>query len=63
MYKFSGSSQNPGSNVHQLSNGHLGKSGEESIAIVHPSGDKGMNKFLHSCSIFEMIRSKALIHL
>ncbi len=43
---FSGSSQNPGSSVLdelQLSNGLLWK---ETITIIHPAGDKGMNKFL-----------------
>ncbi len=49
MLRFSGSSQNPGSSVLdelQLSNGILGKAGEETITIIHPAGDKGMNKFL-----------------
>ncbi len=61
------SSQNPGSSVLdelQLSNGLLWKAGEETITIVHPAGDKGMNKFLqiltgnktfNSCNVFEMI--------
>ncbi len=46
MLRFSGSSQNPGSSVLdelQLSNGLLWK---ETITIIHPAGDKGMNKFL-----------------
>ncbi len=30
----------------QLSNGLLWKAGEETITIIHPAGDKGMNKFL-----------------
>ncbi len=30
----------------QLSNGLLCKAGEETITIIHPAGDKGMNKFL-----------------
>ncbi len=67
MLRFSGSSQNPGSSVLdelQLSNGLLGKAGKETIAIIHPAGDKGMNKFLqiltgyktsNSCNVFEMI--------
>ncbi len=49
MLIFSGSSQNPGSSVLdelQLSNGLLWKAGEETITIIHPAGDKGMNKFL-----------------
>ncbi len=50
MLRFSGSSQNPGSSVQdelQLSNGLLGRAaGEETITIIHPAGDKGMNKFL-----------------
>ncbi len=48
MLRFSGSSQNPGSSVLdelQLSNGLLWKAGEETITIIHPAGDKGMNKF------------------
>ncbi len=67
MLIFSGSSQNPGSSVLdelQLSNGLLWKAGEETITIIHPAGDKGMNKFLqvmtgnktsNSCNVFEMI--------
>ncbi len=67
MLRFSGSSQNPGSSVLdelQLSNGLLWKAGEETITIIHPAGDKGMNKFLqvltgnktsNSCNVFEMI--------
>ncbi len=64
MLRFSGSSQNPGSSVLdelKLSNGLLGK---ETITIIHPAGDKGMNKFLltgnktsNSCNVFEMIVS------
>ncbi len=54
MLRFSGSSQNPGSSFLdelQLSNGLLGKAGEETITIIHPAGDKGMNKFLQvSCT-------------
>ncbi len=49
MLRFSGFSQNPGSIVLdelQLSNGLLGKAGEETITIIHPACDKGMNKFL-----------------
>ncbi len=49
MLRFSGSSQNPGSSILdelQLSNGLLWKAGEETITIIHPAGDKGMNKFL-----------------
>ncbi len=49
MLRFSGSSQNPGTSVLdelQLSNGLLWKAGEETITIIHPAGDKGMNKFL-----------------
>ncbi len=64
MLRFSGSGQNPGSSVLdelQLSNGLLWK---ETITIIHPAGDKGMNKFLqvltgnktsNSCNVFEMI--------
>ncbi len=67
MLRFSGSGQNPGSSVLdelQLSNGLLWKAGEETITIIHPAGDKGMNKFLqvmtgnktsNSCNVFEMI--------
>ncbi len=67
MLRFSGSSQYPGSSVLdelQQSNGLLGKAGEETITIIHPAGDKGMNKFLqiltanktsNFCNIFEMI--------
>ncbi len=47
MLRFSGSSQNPGSSVLdelQLSNGLLWKAGEETITIIHPACDKGMNK-------------------
>ncbi len=67
MFRCSGSSQNPGSSVLdelQLSNGLLWKAGEETITIIHPAGDKGMNKFLqvltgnktsNSCNVFEMI--------
>ncbi|KAI2650264.1 Adenylosuccinate synthetase [Labeo rohita] len=51
--------QNPGSSVLdelQLSNGLLGKAGEETITIIHPACDKGMNKFLqrlvHPISVF-----------
>ncbi len=49
MLRFSGSSQNPGSSVLddlQLSNGLLLKAGEETITIIHPDCDKGMNNFL-----------------
>ncbi len=49
MLRFSGSCQNPGSSVLdelQLSNGLVWKASEETITIVHPAGDKGMNKFL-----------------
>ncbi len=64
MLRLSSSSQNPGSSVLdelQLSNGLLWK---ETITIIHPAGDKGMNKFLqvltgnktsNSCNVFEMI--------
>ncbi len=64
MFRCSGSGQNPGSSVLdelQLSNGRLC---EETITIIHPAGDKGMNKFLqiltgnktsNSCNDFEMI--------
>ncbi len=64
MLRFSGSSQNPGSSVLdelQMSNGLLWK---ETITIIHPAGDKGMDKFLqiltrnktsNSCNVFEMI--------
>ncbi len=67
MLRFSGSSQNPGSSVLdelQLSNGLLRKPGEETITIIHPAGDKGMNTFLqiltgnktyNYCIVFEMI--------
>ncbi len=38
----------------------FGKAGEESITIIHPAGDKGMNKLTgnktsNSCNVFEMI--------
>ncbi len=49
MLRFSGSSQYPGSSVLdelQLSNCLHLKAGEETITIIHPAGDKGMNKFL-----------------
>ncbi len=58
MLRFSGSCQNPGSSV--LDELLL----KEIITIIHPAGDKGMNKFLqiltgnktsNSCNIFEMI--------
>ncbi len=64
MLRCSGSSQNPGSSVLdelQLYNGLLWK---ETITVIHPAGDKGMNKFLqvltgnktsNSCNVFEMI--------
>ncbi len=67
MLRFSGSSQNPGRSVLdelQWSNGLLWKAGEETITIIHPAGDKGMNKFLqvltgnktsNYCNVFEMI--------
>ncbi len=67
MLRFSGYSQYPGSSVLdelQLSNGLLWEAGEETITIIHPAGDKGMNKFLqiltgnktsNSCNDFEMI--------
>ncbi len=67
MIRFSGSSQNPGSSVLdelQMSNGLLWKAGEETITIIHPAGDKSMNKFLpiltgnktsNSCNVFEMV--------
>ncbi len=67
MLRFSGSSQNLGSSVLdelQLSNGLLGKAGEETITIIHPAGDKGMNKFLqvstgnktsNSCNVFVLV--------
>ncbi len=45
MLRCSGSSQNPGSSVLdelQLSNGLLW---QETVTIIHPAGDKGMNKF------------------
>ncbi len=64
MLRFSGSSQNPCSSILdelQMSNGLLVK---ETITIIHPAGDKGMDKFLqiltrnktsNSCNVFEMI--------
>ncbi len=64
MLRCSGSSQNPGSSVLdelQLSNGLLWK---ETITVIHPAGDKGMNKFLqvltenkksNYCNVFEII--------
>ncbi len=48
----------------RLSKSLLWKAGEETITIIHPAGDKGMNKFLqvltgnkgsNSCKVFEMI--------
>ncbi len=61
MIIFSGSS--PGSSVLeelQLSNSLLWKPSEETITIIHPAGDKGMNKFLdwkqnNSCKISETV--------
>ncbi len=63
MHRFSGSSQYPGSSVLeelQLSNGLVWKAGEETITIIHPAGDIGMNTFLqiltaNKTSNFEMI--------
>ncbi len=67
MLRCSGSSQYPGSSVLdelQLSNALLWKAGEETITIIHPAGDKGMNTFLqiltgnkmsNSCNVFEMM--------
>ncbi len=67
MLRCSGSSQDPGSSVLdelQLSNGLLWK---ETITIIHPAGDKGMNKFLqvltgnktsNSCNVFEHYRQR-----
>ncbi len=64
MLRCSGSSQNPGSSVLdelQRSNGLIW---EETITIIHPAGDNGMNKFLqiltgnrtsNYCNVFEMI--------
>ncbi len=64
MLRCSGSSQYPGSSVLdelQLSNGLLWK---ETITVIHPAGDKGMNKFLqvltenkksNYCNVFEII--------
>ncbi len=64
MLRFSGSIQDHYSSVLdelQRSNGLLGKAGEETITIIHPAGDKGMNKFLkvltgnktsNSCNVF-----------
>ncbi len=49
MFRFSGSSQNPGSSVLdevQRSNGLILKAGEEPITIVHAAGDKGMRILL-----------------
>ncbi len=49
MLRFSGLSQYPGSSVLDelmLSNGLLLKAGEETITIIHPAGDKGMNTIL-----------------
>ncbi len=51
MLRFSGSSQNPGSSVLdelQLSDGLLWKAGKETITIIHPAVNKGMNKFLQT---------------
>ncbi len=66
MLRCSGSSQNPGSSVLdelQLSNGLLGKAGEETITIIHPAGDEGTkflqvltgNKTSSSFNVFELI--------
>jgi len=49
MFICSGPAQNLGSCVLyelQLSNGLFRKASEESITIIHPAGDKSMNKFL-----------------
>ncbi len=48
MLRCSGSGQYPGSSVLdelQLSNGLLWKAGEETITLIHPAGDKGMDMF------------------
>ncbi len=61
IHRLWGVGKNPGSSVLDEI---LGKAGEETITIVHPAGDKGMNKFLqvltgnktsNSCHVFEMI--------
>ncbi len=53
--------------AHLISSGNwfqLRKAGEETITIIHPADDKGMNKFLqilagnktsNYCNVFEMI--------
>ncbi len=54
MLRLYGSSQNPGSSVLdelELSNGLLCKADEETITIIHPAGDKGMNMFLLTGSL------------
>ncbi len=54
MLRFYGSSQNPGSSVLdelELSNGLLCKADEETIAIIHPAGNKSMNMFLLTGSL------------
>ncbi len=66
MLRLSASTQNPCSSVLdelQLSDGLLWKAGEETITIIHPADNKGMNKFLqiltgnkssNYCNAFEM---------
>ncbi len=60
MLRFSGSSQNPAEAFWMSCSCLM----EETITIIHPAGDKGMNKFLqimtgnktsNSCNVFEMI--------
>ncbi len=54
----------------QLSNGLLWKAGEETITIIHPAGDKGMNKFLqvltgnktsNSCNVCLVLLNDAVL--
>ncbi len=50
MLRFSGSCQNSGSRVLdelQLSNGLLGKAGEETITTVHPAGSLSLRRHAH----------------
>jgi len=50
MFIFSGPAQNPGSCILcelQLSYGLFRKASVKAITIIHPAGDKSMNKFLY----------------
>ncbi len=64
MLRFSGSSQNPGSSILDELQLYKALLWKETITIIHPAGDKAMNKFIqvvagnktsNSCNVFEMI--------